>query len=124
MEKSIWVIIAFLAGAILPIQAGMNSKLAKSGGSPVHASMIASCLLGKFLLCGGYPFLTYLYLVDIQQCIDKRAQVGTGLCLGRRAFGGFLCDGYCLCFPENRPGAHFWSGGSRPIAHLNAYGAF
>lgn len=32
---------AFLAGTFLPLQAGMNSKLAKTGGNPLHASMIS-----------------------------------------------------------------------------------
>ena len=41
MEKFIWIIMAFIAGSFLPIQSGMNNKLAKTGGSPVHASMIS-----------------------------------------------------------------------------------
>ncbi len=41
MDKMIWAIMALVAGAFLPIQAGMNSKLAKAGGSPYHASMIS-----------------------------------------------------------------------------------
>lgn len=41
MEKVIRTIMAFLVGTFLPIQAAMNNKLAKSGGSPVHASMIS-----------------------------------------------------------------------------------
>jgi bacterial/archaeal transporter family-2 protein len=41
METVIWIALAFVAGAFLPIQGGMNSQLAKTGGSPVHASMIS-----------------------------------------------------------------------------------
>lgn len=41
MEKIIWIILAFVAGSFLPMQAGMNSRLAKTGGSPIYASMIS-----------------------------------------------------------------------------------
>lgn len=41
MNKLIWVFAAFLAGAFLPIQAGLNAKLGKAGSSPIHASMIS-----------------------------------------------------------------------------------
>ncbi len=41
MEKITWIILALLAGSFLPVQAGLNSKLAKAGGSPLHAAMIS-----------------------------------------------------------------------------------
>lgn len=41
MDKVIWIAMALAAGAGLPIQAALNSKLAKTGGSPVHAAMIS-----------------------------------------------------------------------------------
>ena len=41
MEKIIWIILALAAGSGLPIQAGLNNKLAKAGGSPLHAAMIS-----------------------------------------------------------------------------------
>lgn len=55
MEKIIWIILAIIAGAGLPIQAGLNSKLAKTGGSPLHAAMISFTVgvvaLVIFILC-------------------------------------------------------------------------
>lgn len=41
MDKAIWIIMAAAAGAGLPLQAALNSKLAKTGGSPLHAAMIS-----------------------------------------------------------------------------------
>jgi transporter family-2 protein len=41
MDKIIWILLALAAGSGLPIQAGLNSKLAKTGGSPLHAAMIS-----------------------------------------------------------------------------------
>lgn len=41
MDKLIWILLAVIAGSGLPIQAGLNSKLAKTGGSPLHAAMIS-----------------------------------------------------------------------------------
>ncbi len=47
--KSIWIIMALLSGAFLPIQGGINSRLGKEIASPVHASLI-SFLVGAIAL--------------------------------------------------------------------------
>lgn len=39
--KPLWIILALVSGAFLPIQAGLNSKLGKPIESPVYASMIS-----------------------------------------------------------------------------------
>lgn len=49
MDKALWIIMAVAAGAGLPVQAALNSKLAKTGGSPLHAAMI-SFMVGVFTL--------------------------------------------------------------------------
>ncbi len=41
MDKILWIVLVLAAGAVLPIQAGMNNKLAKFGESPMHASLIS-----------------------------------------------------------------------------------
>ncbi len=51
MNKNIWMLLTFLSGAFLPIQAGLNAKLGKAGGSPIHASMI-SFVIGTVILVG------------------------------------------------------------------------
>ena len=41
MNKLIWIVLALICGAILPIQAGLNSKLGKVVESSVYASLIS-----------------------------------------------------------------------------------
>jgi len=45
--KTLWIIVAFVSGAFLPIQAGLNTRLGKSIENPVYASMI-SFIVGVF----------------------------------------------------------------------------
>jgi transporter family-2 protein len=49
MRKIIWVVIAFLAGAFLPLQGGFNALLGKEAKSPIHASMF-SFIIGTILI--------------------------------------------------------------------------
>jgi transporter family-2 protein len=56
MNKILWVLIAFVAGSFLPIQAGLNNKMGKSLGNPVYASMI-SFIIGAISV-GAYVLLT------------------------------------------------------------------
>ncbi len=49
MDKLSWATVAFMAGAFLPLQAGLNAKLGKAGGSVIHASMI-SFVVGSMAL--------------------------------------------------------------------------
>ncbi len=55
MNKLIWIILAFLSGAFLPIQAGLNSRLGKAVQSPVYASMIS-------FIVGTLGLITYIIL--------------------------------------------------------------
>jgi len=41
MDKIFWIVMVVIAGAFLPMQGSMNSKLAKAGENPVYASMIS-----------------------------------------------------------------------------------
>ena len=34
-----WVLLALLAGAVLPLQAGVNAELARGGGGPVRSAL-------------------------------------------------------------------------------------
>jgi transporter family-2 protein len=50
MNKIIWLLIVFIAGSFLPIQAGLNNKMGKAIDNPVYASMI-SFVVGAISLC-------------------------------------------------------------------------
>jgi len=51
MNKILWIIMAFAAGAFLPIQAGLNAKLGKAAGvlglTAMGAGLIMSLFPGK-----------------------------------------------------------------------------
>jgi bacterial/archaeal transporter family-2 protein len=47
--KTIWIIVAFISGMLLPIQAGVNIRLGKSITSPIYASML-SFIIGAMTL--------------------------------------------------------------------------
>lgn len=53
--KSIWIIMALVSGALLPIQGGINAKLGKAIVSPVHASFIS-------FLVGAAALFSYLLI--------------------------------------------------------------
>lgn len=41
MTKFVWIFLVFLAGALLPIQAGLNTRIGKELQNPVWASLIS-----------------------------------------------------------------------------------
>ena len=47
--KIVWILLTFIAGSFLPLQGGLNTKLGKSIGSAVHASLI-SFVIGALTL--------------------------------------------------------------------------
>jgi len=56
MNKLIWIVLALLAGAFLPIQAAFNAKIGKAINSPLYASL-ASFVVGVISI-GTYIFLS------------------------------------------------------------------
>lgn len=99
MSKLFWIILAFLAGAFLPVQAGLNIRLGKAAESPMHAAAI-SFIVGMIGLI--------VYIILTQQTISW-----TGL---RSAppmawLGGLLGAFYVaviiLAFPHLGPGLTF-----------------
>lgn len=55
MMKIVWLLAVFLCGAILPLQGGLNAKLAKSIDSPVYAAMICF-IVGAVAMALYLPF--------------------------------------------------------------------
>lgn len=51
MSKLLWILLAFVAGAMLPVQAGLNAKMGKAVESPVYSSLI-SFVVGSLVLLG------------------------------------------------------------------------
>lgn len=56
MDKATWIAVAFLAGALFPLQGAFNARLGAAGSSPLHASLV-SLLVGTFAV-GAYILVT------------------------------------------------------------------
>lgn len=99
MQKLIWIILAFISGAFLPIQAGLNTKLGKAVESPVYASLL-SFIVGTIALT--------LYVVFTKQTISiqglKEAPAYTWI---GGLLGAFYVTVIILAFPQLGPGLTF-----------------
>lgn len=99
MEKIIWIILAFAAGTFLPLQAGMNSRLAKTGGSPLHASMISFSV-------GVLALLIYIVLTS-QDISWKGLKDAPAHAWFGGVLGAFYVTVIVLAFPKIGPGMTF-----------------
>lgn len=99
MEKLIWIVMAFVAGSLLPIQAGMNSKLAKSGGSPLHATMLS-------FMIGFAALLLYISLTS-QQVSWKGIREAPAYAWAGGLLGAFYIAVILFAFPRIGPGLTF-----------------
>jgi len=99
MEKIIWIVIALLSGAILPIQAGLNNKLARAGNNAAYASLI-SFLVGVLALILYIGFTTQQVQWKGFKELPLHAWAGGIL-------GAFYVTVIVLVFPRIGPGLTF-----------------
>src|SRR2546423_462683 len=99
MGKIIWIVIAFLAGAFLPLQGGFNALLGKEAKSPIHASMF-SFIIGTILIV--------LYILITRQSVSLEGVKNAPwyAWLGG-LFGAFCLTAIILAFPNLGPGLTF-----------------
>jgi len=99
MTKFFWIILAFVSGAFLPLQAALNTKLGKTVASPLYASLI-SFLIGSAGLA--------LYILLTRQTVSFTALKSAPLYVW---VGGLLGACYVtaiiLLFPRLGPGLTF-----------------
>ena len=99
MDKLIYILLAIAAGSGLPIQAGLNSKLAKIGGSPIYAAMI-SFSVGVLLLC--------MFLLFTSQNVSwKGLKDAPAYSWFGGLFGAFCVSVIIYCFPKIGPALAF-----------------
>jgi transporter family-2 protein len=97
--KSVWIIMALLSGAFLPIQGGINSRLGKEIGSPMHASLI-SFLVGAAAL--------FMYIQLTRQSIQLGGLKSAPLYLWSGGLlGAFYVTVILLAFPKIGPALTF-----------------
>jgi transporter family-2 protein len=99
MDKLIWIFLTLLAGAFLPIQAGLNARLGKAADNPVYAAMF-SFLVGAFGLI--------LYILLTRQTISWAGVKAAPLSLWAGGLlGAFYVTVIVLAFPRLGPGLTF-----------------
>ena len=98
-NSTVWIIMAFVAGSFLPIQAGLNAKMGKAIASPVYASLIS--------FIGGAVALL-LYVLVTRQSINfsdlKSAPSATWLA---GVLGAFFVTVVIYAFPRIGPALTF-----------------
>ncbi|MEO6188361.1 MAG: DMT family transporter [Ginsengibacter sp.] len=99
MEKITWIVMAFIAGTFLPVQAGMNSKLAKTGGNPIYASTISFVV--------GLSGLIIYILLTSQDISWKGLKDAPGWAWVGGILGAFYLTIIILAFPKIGPGLTF-----------------
>lgn len=99
MNKIIWIALAFLSGAFLPIQAGLNAKLGKAAESPVYASMLS-------FLIGTLGLITYILLTKQSVSWAGVREAPAHVWLGG-LLGAFYVTVIILAFPKLGPGLTF-----------------
>ena len=99
MDNIFWILLALLAGAFLPLQGALNTKLGNAAQSPIHASMI-SFIIGA-LSVALYVFLTR-QSVSLAGIRTAPAYAWLGGILG-----AFYVTVIILAFPKLGPGLTF-----------------
>lgn len=99
MSKLIWIILAFVAGALLPVQGGMNAKLGKSIASPVYASMIS-------FVVGAAVLVVYI-LIARQSVTISGFRTAPAYVWLAGALGAFYVTAVILAFPKIGPALTF-----------------
>lgn len=99
MNKAIWILLAFVAGAFLPIQAGLNAKLGRASQSAVYASL-ASFIVGSIALI--------LYILLTRQTVSwEGVKAAPGYVWLGGLLGAFYVTVIVLAFPQLGPGLTF-----------------
>lgn len=99
MSKSTWVVMAILAGAFLPIQAGLNSRLGKVVESPAYASMFS-------FIVGALGLILYILLTKQSFSLEGVKSAPLSVWLGG-LLGAFYVTVIILAFPKLGPGLTF-----------------
>jgi len=94
-----WIALALLSGAFLPIQAGLNAKLGKAAESPVYASMLSFAV-------GTLGLITYILITKQSMSWAGVREAPAHVWLGG-LLGAFYVTVIILVFPKLGPGLTF-----------------
>jgi bacterial/archaeal transporter family-2 protein len=99
MDKFIWIVLVALAGALLPVQAGLNTKMGKEIASPVWASLIS-------FVVGAIALLIYVAINKNSFQVSGLKTVPTYTWVAG-ALGAFYVTTVVLAFPKLGPALTF-----------------
>jgi transporter family-2 protein len=99
MKNILWFSMALIAGAFLPIQAGLNARLGKVAGNPVYASFIS-------FVIGAVTLLLYI-LVTRQQVSWGALKSASLIDWSGGILGAFYVTVIILAFPRIGPALTF-----------------
>ncbi|MDB5119405.1 MAG: hypothetical protein JWN56_623 [Sphingobacteriales bacterium] len=99
MNKIIWILLALISGAFLPIQAGLNTRLGKSINNPVYASMIS-------FIVGALSVAIYI-LITRQQVVLAGLRTAPYYVYIAGLLGAFYVTIIVLAFPKIGPALTF-----------------
>ena len=97
--KVLWIVMAFVAGTFLPMQAGLNSRLGKSIESPVYASIIS-------FITGAFAVLIYI-LITKQHVSWAGLKTAPAYTWIAGTLGAFYVTTVILAFPRIGPALTF-----------------
>lgn len=99
MNKTWWIVLAFAAGAFLPVQAGLNARLGKAGRNAVYASLFS-------FIVGALALVLYILLTKQTASIAGLKQAPLSAWVGG-LMGAFYVTVVVLAFPQLGPGLTF-----------------
>lgn len=99
MNKFAWILMAFAAGALLPVQAGLNMKLGKAAGNPVQGAMIS-------FVVGLTALLLYILISRQTLSIEGLKTAPAHVWLGG-ILGAFYVTIIILAYPHLGPSLSF-----------------
>jgi bacterial/archaeal transporter family-2 protein len=99
MNQFIWILIVALAGAMLPIQAGLNNKMGKAIESPIWASLISFAVGVLALLAYSLISKTGLQVGSLKTVSGYTWLAGV--------FGAFYVTVVAVAFPKLGPALTF-----------------
>ena len=99
MDNIFWILLTLLAGAFLPLQGALNTKLGNAAQSPIHASMIS-------FIIGALSVALYVFLTRQSVSLAGLRTAPAYAWLGG-ILGAFYVTVIILAFPKLGPGLTF-----------------
>lgn len=99
MDKTIWILLALVSGAVLPIQAGLNARMGATVQNPLYASLIS-------FVVGTAGLIAYILLTRQTPSVASLREAPFYLWLAG-LLGAVYVTAIVVLFPKLGPGLTF-----------------